>query len=288
MGSNQIISISDLVANAFIALNQNEKSELVVNKLSFLFIYEYGEKLCELYKEKYHGTSAWTSWSRDERMHFLWEYSNMFEEVEEYNESEGRTRHYVILKNATVNDLIKKFHTYIDHDFLMVCLESYDMLRKMYQESPEKDNQIKFELINVDAKEMAANLFIEINSMGREKTVRKLPVSMIDEYTKNFVDTFNRKYFSLNKKIIYRNNIDEIEHVDAIHPDAEGAYFYRNDNKIILDSDVSLGDLVKHYRRHNSQTFIREIRSDSLKINDMYDEYLFNKNAAKKEKTLEV
>lgn len=278
MRSNQYIDISDLIANAFIGLNENDKCELVINKLSFSFIEKYGKKLCEIYKEKYPETSAVTIFSREATAAFFCQYSNMFEE-------DGQ---YVVLKNATTKDLVEKFHRYIDHNFLMVCLESYEVLRKMYEESQEKDNQIKFELINVDTKDMAANLFIEINSMGREKTVRKLPISMIEEYATTFIDTFNRKYFSLNKKILYKNNIEDIEHIDAMYPSLnENTYFTRNDKKIILNEGVSLGNLVKHYRRKSSQIFVREIRSDSLNINDIYDEYLFNKNAAKKEKKLE-
>jgi len=240
MRSNQYIDISDLIANAFIGLNQNDKCELVINKLSFSFIEKYGKKLCEIYKEKYPATSAVTIFSREATAAFFCQYSNMFEE-------DGQ---YVVLKNATTKDLVEKFHRYIDHNFLMVCLESYEVLRKMYEESQEKDNQIKFELINVDTKDMAANLFIEINSMGREKTVRKLPISMIEEYAESFVDTFNRKYFSLNKKILYKNNIEDIEHIDAMYPSLnENTYFTRNDKKIILNEGVSLGNLVKHYRK---------------------------------------
>lgn len=238
------LGIGDLVANAFIEANRSDK---IVNRISIKSIEDYGREICEILKEKYPETSAVLMLSRDDTTYFFENYSLFFE----------RDGDYVVLKTADFKFLEDRFRDYKHFDFIRASSSLSDKLIKQNV----SDNQ---EIIYVTLADFIANIFIEINSLGRDNIIYELPLSFIQEYVERFIQEFNKKYIPKNIKLIL-----------------ESGSFIENYGNVALEN-ISLDELVGNYRKDLSITFVREIKNDGLNINDMYDNYILKENIGPK------
>lgn len=260
------LGIEHLVFSAFIELN-HPKSEEIVSELSFELLEKYGKELCKKW-EKNTGMKAYMILSRNHTINFFRNYDNFFEETKESC--------VAVKNNVGYEDLIEKFNTYIPFEFLEICNETHEYLENLYlKEKIDKQEEILF--INIE--DIIANLFIELNSIGREEKVGCLSLEFILQYAKKLTKNFNRKYLRIGKKIIltFPEDISQIVLEDD-------NYFFINSQKIYLNEHANLEQLIQKYRSKVPLSFIKEIKEDGMNIITMYNEYLFDKNCIKKDR----